>query len=89
MRAIIDVAAWPVFSTLTGSTRSGLYKLKSYPASIGKEIAGTIAALPTDPTVLNNEVYKSQGFKVGGKIAAVSGFSQIAGGGDGDGKTRS
>lgn len=50
--------------------RAGLYPLKSFPAGIGKEIAGTIVALPTDPEVLNNEIFKKQGWKVGGKIAA-------------------
>lgn len=51
--------------------RSGLYPVPSFPAAIGKEIAGTIVALPTDPEVLNNETFKSHGYKVGGKVGAV------------------
>lgn len=50
--------------------RGGLYKYKSFPAIIGKETSGTILALPTDSAVLNNETFKKQGFKVGGKVAA-------------------
>ncbi|TFK41971.1 hypothetical protein BDQ12DRAFT_663251 [Crucibulum laeve] len=50
--------------------REGLYKYPSFPGIIGKETSGTIVALPTDETVLNNETYKKNGFKVGGKVAA-------------------
>ncbi|PPQ79897.1 hypothetical protein CVT25_002953 [Psilocybe cyanescens] len=50
--------------------RQGLYKYTSFPAIIGKETSGTIVALPTDETVLANETYKKQGYKVGGKVAA-------------------
>ncbi|TFK68264.1 NAD(P)-binding protein [Pluteus cervinus] len=49
--------------------RSGLYPLKQYPAILGKEAAGRIVALPTDPAVLNDPVFKSQGFDVGSKVA--------------------
>lgn len=51
---------------------SGLYPLKEFPAIIGKETAGTIVALPTDPAVLNNETFKKNNFVVGKKVAAVS-----------------
>ncbi|KAF8973480.1 hypothetical protein BDZ97DRAFT_1775431 [Flammula alnicola] len=50
--------------------RQGLYKYQGFPAILGKETAGTIVALPTDNAVLNNETFKGQGFKVGGKVAA-------------------
>lgn len=50
----------------------GFYPYKELPAVLGKETAGTIVALPTDPEVLNNETYKKNGFKVGGKVAVVS-----------------
>jgi len=49
----------------------GLYKYNSFPAIIGKEVSGTILALPTDSVALNNETFKKQGFKIGGKVAAV------------------
>ena len=49
-----------------------MYKYESFPALIGQETSGTILALPTDSAVLNNETFKKQGFKVGGKVAAVS-----------------
>jgi len=52
--------------------RSGLYKFKAFPAVLGHEAAGTIVALPTDQEVLNNEIFKKQGFAVGGKVAAYS-----------------
>jgi len=44
--------------------------LKEFPAAIGKETAGTIIALPTDPEVLNDETFKKNGFQIGGKVAA-------------------
>ncbi|KAF9566902.1 NAD(P)-binding protein [Agrocybe pediades] len=50
--------------------RQGLYKYESFPAIIGKETSGIIVGLPTDEAVLNNETFKGQGFKIGGKVAA-------------------
>ncbi|KAL9716343.1 NADPH:quinone reductase [Leucoagaricus gongylophorus] len=50
--------------------RSGLYPLKQFPATIGKETAGIVVALPTDPAVLNNATYKQNEFTVGKKVAA-------------------
>ncbi|KAF8167495.1 hypothetical protein B0H34DRAFT_792213 [Crassisporium funariophilum] len=50
--------------------RTGLYNYKEFPAILGKETAGTIVALPTDSSVLNNDTFKQQGFAVGGKVAA-------------------
>lgn len=50
--------------------RSGTYKLPQLPGALGKETAGTIIALPTDPAVLDNEIYKRKGLVVGGKVAA-------------------
>ena len=51
--------------------RSGLYKFEKLPAVLGSEAAGIIVSLPTDQDVLNNETYKHQDFKVGGKVAVV------------------
>ncbi|KAF8628218.1 hypothetical protein AX15_004006 [Amanita polypyramis BW_CC] len=48
--------------------RSGLYPL-TLPATIGREAAGTIVALPTDENILNNETFKKNGFQIGGKVA--------------------
>ncbi|KIY50470.1 NAD(P)-binding protein [Fistulina hepatica ATCC 64428] len=50
--------------------RQGLYPLKSFPAGIGKETAGTVVALPTDPTVLADPDFQKLGLKVGNKVAA-------------------
>ncbi|KAG6859641.1 hypothetical protein C0995_006348 [Termitomyces sp. Mi166 len=50
--------------------RKGLYPYKELPAVLGKETAGTIVALPTDKAVLNDETFKKNRFKVGGKVAA-------------------
>ena len=36
------------------------------------EASGTIAALPADEKVLNDEEYKKRGFKVGDRVAVVS-----------------
>ena len=54
--------------------RSGLYPVKELPTILGKETAGTVVTLPTDESVLKNEIYKKQGFRVGGKVAAVGGI---------------
>lgn len=53
-------------------TRKGLYPAKSFPLVLGMEASGTIAALPTDEKVLNDEEFKKRGFKVGSKVAVVS-----------------
>lgn len=50
--------------------RKGFYPYKELPATLGKETAGTVVALPTDEAVLNNETYKKNNFKVGGKVAS-------------------
>ncbi|KAE9401946.1 NAD(P)-binding protein [Gymnopus androsaceus JB14] len=52
--------------------RQGLYPLPSFPAVLGKETAGEIIALPTDPEVLNNPNFVKMGYKVGGKVAVDS-----------------
>lgn len=46
--------------------RSGLYSTP-LPAIVGTEAAGVIAALPTDPAVLNHPEYKARGYDKGGK----------------------
>ena len=53
----------------------GLYPIKEFPAVIGTEASGTILALPTDESILNNPDYKRRNFKVGGKVAAVREYS--------------
>jgi NADPH2:quinone reductase len=49
----------------------GLYPIKAFPAAVGMECAGVIAALPTDETITNSEEYKKRQFQVGSKVAAV------------------
>ncbi|KAG9222271.1 hypothetical protein CCMSSC00406_0006568 [Pleurotus cornucopiae] len=49
--------------------RKGLYPLKSFPAVLGKETAGTIVALPTDEKVLNDPDYQARKYTIGGKVA--------------------
>lgn len=49
--------------------RQGLYPLPSFPAVIGKESAGTIVALPTDPEVLNDPKFQRRGYTLGGRVA--------------------
>ncbi|KAG5652070.1 hypothetical protein H0H81_006425 [Sphagnurus paluster] len=53
-----------------GISRKGIYPYKEFPAILGKETSGTIVALPTDEAVLNDELYKKNNFRVGGKVAA-------------------
>ncbi|KAG6831968.1 hypothetical protein H0H87_003303 [Tephrocybe sp. NHM501043] len=55
---------------LSHETSKGIYPYKEFPAVLGKETAGTIIALPTDEAVLNDETYKKNDFRVGGKVAA-------------------
>lgn len=38
---------------------------------MGSEASGTVAALPTDPIVLNDERYKARGYKIGQRVAMV------------------
>ncbi|KAJ7170231.1 hypothetical protein C8R46DRAFT_1091619, partial [Mycena filopes] len=45
---------------------TGLYPVKEFPAAIGGELSGTILALPTDKTVLEDPEYKKRGYAVGG-----------------------
>jgi len=52
--------------------RQGLYPYPSFPAVLGKETAGEILALPTDPNVLNDPDFVRLGYKVGGKVAVDS-----------------
>ncbi|KAI0936935.1 hypothetical protein AcV5_004952 [Taiwanofungus camphoratus] len=52
--------------------RKGLYPAKSFPLVLGMEASGTIAALPTDEKVLNDEEFKKRGFKVGSKVAVLN-----------------
>lgn len=49
--------------------RKGLYKINEFPFIVGGEGAGTIAALPTGPEIVNNEEYKKRGYSVGAKVA--------------------
>ncbi|KAJ8456472.1 hypothetical protein ONZ45_g18707 [Pleurotus djamor] len=50
--------------------RKGLYPLKSFPAVLGKEVSGTIVALPTDANILNDPDFQARKYVVGGKVAA-------------------
>ncbi|KAL0951871.1 hypothetical protein HGRIS_008531 [Hohenbuehelia grisea] len=47
----------------------GLYPFPSLPATLGKEASGTIVALPTDKSVLEDEDFKKRGYSVGQKVA--------------------
>ena len=51
--------------------RKGLYPIKTFPQISGSEASGTIAALPTDPAVLNDEQFKLRGLKLGSRVAVV------------------
>ncbi|KZT70507.1 NAD(P)-binding protein [Daedalea quercina L-15889] len=53
--------------------RKGLYKIDKFPYVLGTEGAGTIAALPSDPSITNTEEFNKRGFKVGGKVAIYGG----------------
>ncbi|KDQ31374.1 hypothetical protein PLEOSDRAFT_175834 [Pleurotus ostreatus PC15] len=64
----IVVKASPI-QTKLNRNRKGLYPLKSFPAVLGKETAGTIVALPTDEKVLNDPDYQARKYTIGGKVA--------------------
>ncbi|KAG7451752.1 NAD(P)-binding protein [Guyanagaster necrorhizus] len=48
--------------------RKGLYPIEKFPAVLGTESAGIIAALPTDETVLNDPDYKKRNYTIGSKV---------------------
>ncbi|KAJ7150401.1 NAD(P)-binding protein [Mycena filopes] len=48
----------------------GLYPVKEFPAAIGAELSGTILALPTDKTVLEDPEYKKRAYTVGARVSA-------------------
>ncbi|KAK0500765.1 hypothetical protein EDD18DRAFT_1145765 [Armillaria luteobubalina] len=48
--------------------RKGMYPLKDFPAVLGMEAAGTIAALPTDEKVLNDPDFKKRNYTIGSKV---------------------
>ncbi|KAF9819236.1 hypothetical protein IEO21_02275 [Rhodonia placenta] len=51
--------------------RKGLYPAPKFPLVLGMEASGTVAALPSDEKILNDEQYKKRGFKVGDKVAVL------------------
>ncbi|KAJ7102476.1 NAD-P-binding protein [Mycena belliarum] len=53
--------------------RKGLYPLKEFPAVIGTEMSGTVVALPTDKSVLEDPDYKKRGYNVGTKVVVGGG----------------
>ena len=57
--------------------RSGLYP-STLPAIVGSEAAGVIAALPTDPAVLNHPEYKARCYVIGAKAIAVCTMNQAS-----------
>ena len=57
--------------------RSGLYP-STLPAIVGSEAAGVIAALPTDPAVLNHPEYKARCYAIGAKAIAVRIINQAS-----------
>ncbi|KAJ7103185.1 hypothetical protein B0H15DRAFT_811292, partial [Mycena belliarum] len=52
---------------------NGLYPVKELPAIIGVEMSGTIVALPTDKSVLEDPDYKKRGFNAGSKVVVGGG----------------
>nr|GAT59850.1 predicted protein [Mycena chlorophos] len=51
--------------------RKGLYPVKAWPAVLGVEASGTIVALPTDESVLNDSDYKKRGYTVGARVGVT------------------
>ncbi|KAF8131619.1 hypothetical protein EV363DRAFT_172313 [Boletus edulis] len=49
--------------------RQGVYPAPSFPFVLGREAAGVVVGLPTDPAVLNNPEYQKRGYKEGGHVA--------------------
>lgn len=53
------------------SDRSGTYPVPSMPYRFGLEGSGVVVALPSDPSVLQNEDFVKRGFKIGSKVVFV------------------
>lgn len=68
---IVVKVQWGGVNTIDTYFRKGLYPIKSFPQVIGHEASGVIAALPTDPAVLNDEHYRARGYKVGQRVAVL------------------
>ncbi|KAK7063927.1 USP domain-containing protein [Favolaschia claudopus] len=68
----IDTATHFIFS-------KGLYPVQEFPSVLGGEMAGTILALPTDDSVLNDPEYKKRGFTVGAKVIVGSASRSMGG----------
>ncbi|KAJ7724252.1 NAD-P-binding protein [Mycena metata] len=49
--------------------RKGLYPVEEFPTAIGAECSGTILALPTDESVLEDPEYKKRGYTVGARVS--------------------
>ncbi|KAF8120114.1 chaperonin 10-like protein [Mycena galopus ATCC 62051] len=73
---IVVKAEWLGVNFIDTYFRKGLYPLKELPGAIGAEMSGTILALPTDETVLEDPEYRKRGFTVGAKVA-VGGASVV------------
>ncbi|KAG9313931.1 hypothetical protein JVU11DRAFT_4705 [Chiua virens] len=52
--------------------REGLYPAPHFPYVLGKEAAGAIVGLPTDPAVLNDPEYQKRGYQHGARAALSS-----------------
>ncbi|KAJ7040261.1 NAD-P-binding protein [Mycena alexandri] len=50
---------------------TGLYPVQEFPTAIGAESSGTILALPTDKSVLEDPEYKKRGYTVGARGGAT------------------
>ncbi|KAG6334135.1 hypothetical protein ID866_4958 [Astraeus odoratus] len=49
--------------------RQGIYAPGAFPFVIGKEAAGVVVGLPSDPAVLNDPDYQKRGYEEGSKVA--------------------
>ncbi|KAI0783113.1 NAD-P-binding protein [Abortiporus biennis] len=70
--SIVVKVNWGGVNTIDTYFRKGLYPVKSFPQISGQEASGTIVALPTDESILNDEQFKKRNFKIGSRVAVYS-----------------
>ncbi|EMD32574.1 hypothetical protein CERSUDRAFT_87891 [Gelatoporia subvermispora B] len=69
---IVVKVSWGGVNFIDTYYRKGLYPIQKFPQILGMEASGTIARLPTDESILNNEEFKKRGFRVGSRVAVCA-----------------
>ncbi|CAL1694611.1 unnamed protein product [Somion occarium] len=70
--SIVIKVNWGGVNTIDTYYRKGLYPVKEFPVLSGVEASGTVVALPTDDSVLNDPRYKERNLKIGSRVSVYS-----------------